>query len=293
MSIIYPEVEYVDRSSESVRYLEHGWPSDLCRWHSHNEFELHFITQGQGKVFIGDYIGEFDGGALFLTGPNLPHNWITSNTCQQPIAIRDMLVQFNLESVKHLVTAFSEFNDIYATLDIASFGIEFVGYEACKAKSHLETIRDAKGSKRIMGFLNFLLSVHEHKDKKLLSTHSIFQPKENSKNIRITDVIDYVSEHYSENISLQEAASMAGMSLTVFSQKFKKITGKKFVEFVNSIRISQACSLLYLSDKLISTICYDVGFQNLANFNRHFIKMKHMSPSQYRNLARAKLSKKI
>ena len=69
MSIITPEIEYVDRSIESIRYLEHGWPSDLCRWHSHREFELHLIVATRGKAFVGDYIGEFRPGSLFLTGP--------------------------------------------------------------------------------------------------------------------------------------------------------------------------------------------------------------------------------
>ena len=82
MSIITPEIEYVDRSIESIRYLEHGWPSDLCRWHSHREFELHLIVATRGKAFVGDYIGEFRPGSLFLTGPYLPHNWVTDEiTC--------------------------------------------------------------------------------------------------------------------------------------------------------------------------------------------------------------------
>ena len=77
MSIITPEFEYVDRSTESIRYLEHGWPTSLCRWHSHEEFELHLIVETHGKAFVGDYIGEFGPGALFLVGPHLPHNWVT------------------------------------------------------------------------------------------------------------------------------------------------------------------------------------------------------------------------
>ena len=35
-----PELEIVDWSTQSVRYLEHGWPSDLCRWHAHAEYEV-------------------------------------------------------------------------------------------------------------------------------------------------------------------------------------------------------------------------------------------------------------
>ena len=76
MSILKPELEIVDRSIESVRYLEHGWPTDLCRWHAHIEYELHFIVGTSGTAFVGDYIGDFGPKSLFLTGPYLPHNWV-------------------------------------------------------------------------------------------------------------------------------------------------------------------------------------------------------------------------
>ena len=86
-----PEFEIVDRSIDSVRYLEHGWPSELCRWHAHNEYELHLITATKGKTIIGDYIGEFGCGDLFLVGPLLPHNW-SSYEHQHPVQIRDRLI---------------------------------------------------------------------------------------------------------------------------------------------------------------------------------------------------------
>ncbi len=59
MSIMLPELEFVDRATETIRYLEHGWPTKLCRWHSHSEYELHLVVATRGKAFVGDYIGEF------------------------------------------------------------------------------------------------------------------------------------------------------------------------------------------------------------------------------------------
>ena len=64
MSILIPEFEFVDQAVESVRYLEHGWPTDLCRWHSHEVYELHLITSTHGKAFVGEHIGAFSPGAL-------------------------------------------------------------------------------------------------------------------------------------------------------------------------------------------------------------------------------------
>ena len=49
-----------------VRCLEHGFPNPLVRWHYHEEYELHLIVQTHGKVFVGDYIGQFEPGHQFF-----------------------------------------------------------------------------------------------------------------------------------------------------------------------------------------------------------------------------------
>ena len=66
-----------DHEGHSLIYRQHGFPSPLVRWHFHKEYELHLIVASSGKVFIGDYIGNFSANTLFLTGPGLPHNWIS------------------------------------------------------------------------------------------------------------------------------------------------------------------------------------------------------------------------
>jgi len=78
----------------SVRYLEHGFPNPLVRWHYHEEYELHLIVATRGKVFVGDYIGQFEPGHLVLTGPRLPHNWISTDVPEPGVALRDMVLQF-------------------------------------------------------------------------------------------------------------------------------------------------------------------------------------------------------
>ena len=293
MSIILPEFEYVDRATETIRYLEHGWPTDLCRWHSHPEYELHLVVATRGKAFVGDYIGEFSPGSLFLTGPHLPHNWITDEVADpHPVEIRDMLVQFSQESIDQLAGAFPEFREMDAMFEMAKSGIEFTGFNPTFAKGHFERIRSTKGAERIVAFLRFLVRVNEHAEKRALSVAGMIQPEGNSKQARIAEVVDYISEHYSEDISIDMAANMAGMSPAAFSRNFQRFTGNKFVEFVNRIRISQACSMLYSTDDQVSAICFAVGFQNLANFNRQFLKMKDMTPSEYRDIALNELAPK-
>lgn len=286
MSIIQPEFEYVDRATETIRYLEHGWPTDLCRWHSHAEYELHLVLETSGKAFVGDYIGEFQPGSLFLTGPDLPHNWVTDEVANpDAVDIRDMLVQFSQESIDQLSEAFPEFREMGAMFELAKSGIEFTGFNPTFARGHLERIRSTKGAERIVAFLRFLVRVNEHAEKRPLSVVGMIQPTGSSKQAKIAEVVDYISRSYADDISVEKAAKMAGMSPATFSRNFQRITGNKFVEFVSRVRISQACSMLYSTDEQIASIGFAVGFQNLANFNRQFLKMKEMTPKAYRESA--------
>jgi len=289
MSIIEPEIEKVDRSSRSIRYLEHGWPSNLCRWHAHEEYELHLVVETRGKAFVGDHIGEFKAGDLFMTGPNLPHNWITDQVWTEPVEIRDMLIQFSHESVEKLAEGFPEFSQVLRLLQLAQSGIYFEGFNPTFARGHMESIRDNNGAERILAFVRFLVRLNEHAEKKTLSVTRLIHPEGGSKQARIAQVVDHVTRNFVEAFSVAQAAEMANMTEITFSRNFQNVTGHSFVDFLNRIRIGQACGMLYASDDQITSIAQEAGFKNLANFNRHFLKVRGMTPSEYRETARKDL----
>ena len=293
MSIMHPQFEVVDRSNRSIRYLEHGWPTDLCRWHAHEEYELHLIVETRGKAFVGNFIGNFEPGSLFLTGPNLPHNWVTDSVSTEKIEIRDMLVQFSQKSFEKLAEGFPEFGGIRKMLDLAASGILFKGFNSTFARGHMEAIRDNTGPERILAFIRFLVRLNEHAEKVTLSETKLVNADGNSKYARIGNIIDHILENFDVDLNALDAAEMAGMSLTTFGRNFSSVTGHSFVEFVNRVRIGQACGMLYASDDQVTSICFDVGFKNVANFNRHFLKIKGMTPSVYRETARKQLSDKM
>ena len=73
-----PDLEVIQITpSKSFSTKSHGYPYHTVRWHFHPEFEIHQIVATRGRYFVGDFIGEFEPGNLVLTGPNLPHNWIS------------------------------------------------------------------------------------------------------------------------------------------------------------------------------------------------------------------------
>ena len=92
-------------------------------------------------------------------------------------------------------------------------------------------------------------------------------------------------------LAARHAAAMADVCARLrmpesrFSRFFRRATGNTFTDFVNRMRITKACQLLMETDRYVTTICYEVGFNNVANFNRRFLEIKGMTPTDFRRQA--------
>lgn len=93
---------------------------------------------------------------------------------------------------------------------------------------------------------------------------------------------EYVEEHYTDDISLQEVADKIGISAGYLSTMFAQNMNCKFVDYLNKVRIERACT--YLEQNYLKTyeIAYRVGFRDEKYFSRVFKKVKGMSPKEYR-----------
>lgn len=289
MSPIKPELEILENNAHSIRYLEHGWPDPLCRWHSHKECELHLILDTQGKAFVGDYIGDFGPKSLFLTGPNLPHNWITDEFWDGSVDLRDMVIQFDQDRINKLAAAFGEFNDVADLIERSRSGLEFFEFDFDWVRDQFSLVRDLNGTASMIAFFELLSYVAGLRSTKELSFAKLQQKTGDNRHARIALVIDYIVQNFAEEIKVEHAAEISGMSPQTFSRNFQTVTGRRFVEFVNRVRIGEACGMLYATEFQITEICHKAGFKNLANFNRHFLKVKAMTPSEYRETARKDL----
>jgi len=276
-----PEYEIIDDRNDTIRYLEHGFPSELIRWHAHDDYELHLIVATKGKVFIGDYIGSFSPGQLILVGPRLPHNWVCQND-QESVEVRDMIVRFDHESFSEGMKIIPEFGELLPLLARAKSGIEFLNFDLTQMIDLFKNIRDVQGLNKLMLTLSLLDKLANSHEYRLLSTVQIDLKSNEALQGKINTVVDYVTQNYSQDISLSNMAQLIGMSDSHFSRFFKKATGNRFIEFVNRVRISRACNLLTESDLQIAVICFQVGFNNIANFNRRFQELKGVTPREFR-----------
>ena len=280
-----PELELSDKQIGAIRYLEHGCPHWRVRWHYHEEYELHFIVAAHGKVFIGDYIGSFQPGNLILTGPFLPHNWISQTAPGEICDLRDQIVHFDHDIITSAAELMPELHDLLPLLERAKYGIEFMG-ETDFAQRYMARIKTSTGATRLGYFCQLMDALAHSVDYRLLSTAQIRLPADETLQDKINQVVNYAMEHYQNSITLAEVAALVSMSESYFSRFFRKATGNRFSDFINRIRISKACELLAHSDQYITTICYEVGFNNVANFNRRFFEHKQVTPSDYRKQTR-------
>lgn len=97
-------------------------------------------------------------------------------------------------------------------------------------------------------------------------------------------IVSHIEEHYTDEFSLEDLASRAGLTPAYFSRLFHEKTGKPLFEFINSIRVRKACQLLKRTDLPIIEIAYAVGYNNLSHFNRYFRKLMRLSPREYKQL---------
>lgn len=94
--------------------------------------------------------------------------------------------------------------------------------------------------------------------------------------------MDYVLEHYKEDISAWDMAALCNLSYSYFSRTFNKIMKMNFHEYVNHIRIMEAEKLLLSSDMNITEISTAVGFNTTSYFIKIFKIYKNISPKQFK-----------
>ena len=88
--------------------------------------------------------------------------------------------------------------------------------------------------------------------------------------------------HYNEKLVLEDMAKQFNLSRSYLSKKFKSVTGFGFKEYIINVRIKHACELLLNTNKSITTIAFECGFNDSNYFGDAFRRTKGVSPNKYR-----------
>lgn len=259
----------------------HASPSVAEGWHAHDAYELHLIMDTNGWSFVGDHVGRFEPGHLVLIGPGLPHNWVSQNLPSEGVALRSQTLRFTEAPLRKGMELFSELQEAVPLLEKARYGVEFLGISD-SVRAHFERIRCCEGLQRFAEFLRLLSRLARCRDRRVLSSGWLPITGRPETVAAIHKAMAYIRLHLDQPLSATSVSGHAGIGRGSFSRVFRQSTGIAFTDAVTRLRIGKACQLLMETDMQIWRICYAAGFNNLANFNRRFLKFKGMTPKTFR-----------
>ena len=222
---------------------------------------------------IGDY-------ELVLVGPNLPHCWELHNCTNKEI--HEITIHIHNDLLDEKLLSRRVFKSIRDMLNRSIHGISFSEKTIKELMPRLMELPKISGIDYFLEFISILHDLSNSRNQKLLSTSfSNYNDFENSDKIK--KVYEYVQKNFQRKITLDEISELINMTPVSFNRFIKKRTGKTFISYINSTRVSYASRLLLETDLSVGEIAYKCGFNNLANFNRMFKKIKNNTPSEFRS----------
>jgi AraC-like DNA-binding protein len=99
---------------------------------------------------------------------------------------------------------------------------------------------------------------------------------------RLQPLFDFIHDHYSRKMALQELSAASSMSVTHLCRYFKKVTGQTITEYIKRYRVDRAKELLIEDEKSITWIAYEVGFESHSYFDRIFHEVTRLTPQEFR-----------
>ncbi|MDQ6813418.1 MAG: AraC family transcriptional regulator [Bacteroidota bacterium] len=258
----------------------HRTPNFEVSWHQHIEYELILFTEGAGLSFIGNYVGEFEVGDIFFLGANLPHTFKKSGD----LVTSAVVIHFKHDFWGNEFLNLPESIQIRELLGTSLQGLKITGSSKYVLGPLIRSLEVENGFKRIITLCECLNVLAAKGEFETLSTQEV-KDVNNKNRERIDRIFHYTMENFKETIQLSTVARLADMSIPAFCNYFKKSTRKKYIDFLNEVKIGYACKLLVDDANItVEAASFESGFNTIANFNKQFLKVKGMTPSKYRKI---------
>lgn len=279
MRFVYEKIVVSHKHSFITRRLKMDPNSDKI--HSHKNFELNYISSGSGRRIVGNHISNYIRGDLVLLGPNISHCWEVLEPAAKNYG-ECIVTHFYENIISSDFFNIPELDEVNNLLKEAQSGIHFKGPETKKAAESLKKMVNITGLDRYIELLKVFSILLRIDNREYLALPSSLPNNYKKDRDQIDKIYEYVFNNVQEGIRLDEAAQLVCMEPSSFSRYFRKRTNQTFMNYVKKVRIGIAARLLAETDKQITQICYECGYNNLANFNYYFKVVMKKTPSEYR-----------
>lgn len=246
--------------------------------HQHEEIQISLIVEGEGTLIAGDTINYYATNDVIVIGSNIPHVFKSD---------------LNAASHSHMLSLFftkasfgKDFFDLEELLEVQKFfkrakhGFKITSKQKLMKNLFFQIEKASKLDRFII--LIQLLKLASVANYKSLSSFIYDKKYSINEGKRMRNVFEFTMNYFDKTITLDAVSEIANMSKNAFCKYFKKRTNKTYIQFLNELRIENACKLLeQKNDVSIVEIAEASGFKNISNFNRQFKFLKKISPTQY------------
>ena len=236
--------------------------------HWHNYYDISLITQGKGIHHLNGKDYEISEGSIIFTRPTDMHRFETIDE------IESVSVHFTDDAV----------SDKYKTL------LEFINSMKILDKSETEIVK-AYAMAIIKSQENLKVNpkneieldlVQRNFELLLLTVGRNFNVTPQQANNKVVQALKYINVHFREPLTLDNVAKQFNYTPSYFSTWFKHNTDYSFTEYLNSLRISYAITLLKRGYSVTDS-CFTSGFGSLSRFNFCFKQKTGKTPREYVN----------
>ncbi len=284
MKVLPFTILYPDDKSVIAEQIEQ--PHFYQFLHRHDECQLTLVEKGAGILIAGNNMHAFKPGDIFLIGGNLPHLFKSNPEYFAPRSkhsIKAISLYFNVNGTMGGLFNLPEMKAVKAFLQAGKHGFKVAARHSAAVAAGIRAVHAATGLDALQRFLELLTMLHTLKDSIPLCPVDYSAEMSESEGMRLSRIMSFIMQRYNTPVSLEEVAAVAYMTPPAFCRYFKRHTGRKFVNFLNEVRINEACKHLTRPGKAdgIADAAYNAGFNSITNFNRVFKSIKGHSPREY------------
>lgn len=246
--------------------------------HLHHDFEIVQVIEGSLHVttLTEDFI--IGSGEIALFNPDTFHTLcsVESHCILLVIQADPSFCLAHYPAIQHMqfdtanVTSSTPFQEALDMIQIC-FNL---GYNYCRSDIGFE-LRCVSDLYRLFSY--FVIYVPNHLEK----TPGVLHSKEREQ--RLTRIINYIHQHYTEKLTLSKLAESEGLSMTYLSHLFKGTINMSFQEYLNSLRFEHALFLLKKTDMSVIDICMESGFSDSKYLNKRLKSVYNLSIKEFKN----------
>ncbi|MFC5626406.1 AraC family transcriptional regulator [Algoriphagus winogradskyi] len=271
-----------------IQYQEDRGKHFYDSLHQHPQAQLTLIVEGRGQLLVGDYVGRFEPGDVYLLAESIPHVFRSDSDYYQEessLKIGGNTLFFDFKAMNKAFSEVEDFRDLIHLNEKIAGCFKIIGDTKNEIAALLARFGEFSGLTRL-GHCIHILSLLDFTspDIEALNQIPIMKTMTERDGRRMDQVMRYILDNSKRQITLEEVAEQAYMSKEAFCRFFKLRTRKTFTQYVQQLRITEAKKLLLETDLSISQVSFQVGFQTLSHFNKTFKGLTAMTPKDWRKL---------